>query len=569
MKGLTSCPARWAFESANRKPDEPFAATTLGTEMHTIYETFYDEEKVAIEDREPDLLTQMIEARAEELWGDQTLPENPTAPQKKALAANKKKWIKETTSRVMGILKIEDPKKVIVMRAHQKPDGTIVYEPESDTKPVSGIELGADQVEIAGIPFIGYIDRIRVDGYDTENRPFLVPEDYKSSKRVPWLRSGDTDDDGDQVTLYAEIIRIITGDLPEEARLLYTKVGKDRVVKITDRSLARAISRFVKANSVMDSSCSSGEFSATKTSFCGWCPLVDSCPTAIKNGTDRAATNTNPVVLGIPTVRPLGGSTPTSMKGDDLPVISADEVTVVTRTAEDMKDGKGSLQVRPEEREAAEAALAQQKPAVPTMMVKEKSAEAVNEGEAEMTNNGFLSHKDKVPYDEFMPNSDELNPNSYAAVAVFDVTEIALTRLVKEFGTGISVGQIRSLSAVFAQIVNRAFFEITGKRDGDNGVSIWQTGVSTRIRFALRTVLNTYDDIPILGGSDEHWEDWIEKTVRRITAIARIAVGIWETDQTEVEGDKPWEALVEKSDEATKAPAEKKTTRKTSTGKKE
>ena len=592
MKSITKCPARWAYESANRKVDEPFAATTLGTEMHSIYEHVYDESKVAPEDRDPDLFTQLIDDRAEKMWGDSTLPEGATAVQKRALAANKKKWIKETTARVMGILKIEDPKGVEVMKAHQKPNGQIVFAPEEGTKPITGIELAADNVKIAGIPFIGYIDRVRVDGYDEDGIPFLVPEDYKSSKRVPWLKPGDSDDDGDQIRLYAEIIRILTGFLPEEGVLLYTKVGKQRVVKITERSLAKAIARFVKANTIMDKTCSAGEFPADQTTFCGWCPLVDTCPTAIKNGVERASTNPTPVNLGIPTVRSLGARAPKTLTGDELPVVSPDSITVITRTAEDMKDGMGSLQVRPEEREAAEAAHAieiaanastpdpkndpapAQMSEVPTMMNSEKSAEADNEGAVMSAPEGFLSHIDKVPYAEML-DDNSLNPNSYASMAVFGLTELAIEKLVKEYGNGIGLGHIRALTAVFAKVVNRAFYEITGKRDGDRNVSIWQTGISTRIRGALRTVLTNYDDLPLLGGSDERWEDWTNKTVKRIVAIAKIAVETWEVDQTEIDEERPWDALVEKGSgkvepsgaspsEAPAAPVAKASARRTS-----
>lgn len=568
MKSVTKCAARWAFESVAPKTDDPFAATTLGTEMHTIYETFYDESKVQVVERVPELLEQMIRARADVLWSEDTLTEK-SAVALRALAKNKEKWLKEITSRVMGILKIEDPQKVVVLQAHERADRTIVYSEEEGTKPISGLEYAAEGIEIAGIPFIGYIDRISVDGQDGDGIPFLIPEDYKSSKRVPWLKRGDSDDDGDQINIYAEVLRIVTGYLPEVGRLLYTKVGKAREINITERKVNKTIQRYVKAYSIMDKSCSTGAFEASETSFCGWCPLVDTCPVASLAGKDRAATNVNPVNLGIPTVRALGAPAPLDAEGNELPTVSEDSIVPATRTWEDMQDGKAKVQERVEETvivaETVETKEAAPISEDPTMMEDERSADADERGGKTVSDYLILNPKEKVPYEEFAVD-DSLNANAYASTAVFGLTELALETLVKEYGTNVGVGHIRALTDTFAKIVNRAYFRITGKRDGDPGISIWQSGLSVRIRGALRSVLGIYNDIPLLGGTDETWESWVESTVGRIVVIATIAVDTWETDHSENDDSAPWAVLVERG---SGSPEAKKTiTRRTAATKK-
>ena len=550
MKGLTHCPARWAFESATPKTDDPFAATTLGTEMHSIYEVFYDDEKVPVDGRDREVLERMILARADELWGEHTLT-SKSAAAKRSLEANRKKWIKEVSDRVYGILKIESPKEVEVFRGHMTQDRRIVYAPEDGSSPVSGLELSADGIQIAGIDFIGYIDRVRVDGYDKDGIPFLVPEDYKSSKRVPYLKRGDSDDDGDQVVIYAEVIRILTGFLPEKVRLLYTKPGKERTIRISETRVNRAVKRFVEANSIMDRTCSAGAFDAEETTFCSWCPLVDTCPTARAAGKDRSATNVNPVNLGIPTVRALGAPRLINRNMDELPVISEDAVVPVTRTWEDMQDGGAREQSRPEVIVVDQAVSEEPEPAeniavVPTMMVSDESAEPDNERDESMSKETpLLSYKDKPAYVEFVDDEGNLNPNSYASMAVFGLTELSVELLVKE-SADLTKRQIEDLTFTFAKVVNRAFYALTGKRDGDSGVSLWQSGLTTRIRGALRTVLNAYSDIPIVGGEDADWEDWIEKTVRRIVVIAQVAVTTWEQDHTEINDEPTWDAVVER-----------------------
>lgn len=550
MKGLTHCPARWAFESATPKTDDPFAATTLGTEMHSIYEVFYDDEKVPVDGRDREVLERMILARADELWGEHTLT-SKSAAAKRSLEANRKKWIKEVSDRVYGILKIESPKEVEVFRGHMTQDRRIVYAPEDGSSPVSGLELSADGIQIAGIDFIGYIDRVRVDGYDKDGIPFLVPEDYKSSKRVPYLKRGDSDDDGDQVVIYAEVIRILTGFLPEKVRLLYTKPGKERTIRISETRVNRAVKRFVEANSIMDRTCSAGAFDAEETTFCSWCPLVDTCPTARAAGKDRAATNVNPVNLGIPTVRALGATRLINRNMDELPVISEDAVVPVTRTWEDMQDGGAKEQSRPEVIVVDQAVSEEPEPAeniavVPTMMVSDESAEPDSERDESMSKETpLLSYKDKPAYVEFVDDEGNLNPNSYASMAVFGLTELSVELLVKE-SADLTKRQIEDLTFTFAKVVNRAFYALTGKRDGDSGVSLWQSGLTTRIRGALRTVLNAYSDIPIVGGEDADWEDWIEKTVRRIVVIAQVAVTTWEQDHTEINDEPTWDAVVER-----------------------
>lgn len=554
MKGLTKCSAKWLHSSISPKPTDPFSPLNLGSEMHGIFEVFYDTRIVPVARRDVGLLEYMIEARADIIWAI-PLDENGNAVTDhkiiRSLADMRKKWVAIMRQATLGILNIEDPKKVVVFEGFRTEDGKVVYRDSGEEKlsPISGIELDATDIRIAGVPFIGYIDRIRVDGYDKNGIPFLVAEDYKSSKRVPYLKPGEEDDDGDQVVIYAEVIRVLTGMLPEYSSLIYTKVGKERIINITDRRLTKSLDRLVVASEKMDAYSSTGVFPAVEEKFCAWCPLVASCPVAIRNGvTSRVEGTPGAVELGIPTVRHQGSPTPVDAQGSDLPTIPALAVTAATRTAQDVidepRDVKGPRDFDDPIHDSAEKHAVIWLAETPTMMVEEQS-ESTDVDKVSDMNKPLFPEREKPPFEECVQG--DLNTASYASMAVFGLTTTALKLLEKEYGSKVMPNQVSALSDVLARVVNHATYALTGQRDGDKGFSLWQTGISTRIRGVLHVILETYPDIPILGGTAEGWNAWIDLTVQRICFIAQTSYDLWDNNHTGIEaeeGDKIFDALL-------------------------
>ena len=119
-----------------------------------------------------------------------------------------------------------------------------------------------------------------------------------------------------------------------------------------------------------------------------------------------------------------------------------------------------------------------------------------------------------------------LNPNSYSAMAVFGTVSLAVKRLAAA-AQPITGKTVRALAGTYAHIVETVQVEFTG------GTSV-QEGMSTRLRGALHTAIETIPE-PFGGDADE-WNTWVEQVTKRVRAIARASVALFEDGP----GTEPW-----------------------------
>jgi putative RecB family exonuclease len=163
-------------------------------------------------------------------------------------------------------------------------------------------EWPLDAVEVAGVPFTGFIDRADIarDGERFGCRNL----DFKSGKYKGVAPFGD--DHGDQLRLYAAAVQVADGRLPIAADLLYIGARRARSASLARREMAATLDGFARAWVDLKRHVAAQAFPATPTPLCGWCPLVNGCPAAARDGrAARVEGLPNAAELGIPVLRPL------------------------------------------------------------------------------------------------------------------------------------------------------------------------------------------------------------------------------------------------------------------------
>lgn len=389
-------------------------------------------------------------------------------------------WLRAVMDKVEPLWKIEDPKKIDVIANEEKFDG----------------------LELGGVPFIGFIDR-------TERLP-------DGSVRISDLKTGKAttaaeakrwgDDDGDQLRLYVAAYMARYGERPKSAALLYTSAGRSRQVSITKPQVQKALDRFTRNWNTLKRSVRSQVFPCKTSALCGWCPLVNTCPAALSEEKEARKE-------GLPT-------------SAELPIpVKANKVD----------DGLDSLVAHLEntypendEIDVFEAAEMGHEDTHPAHLVGGKTIEETNVIE------GFAD-RERRPYDD-PPKNGDLDPNSYAATALFGLTGMAVEILGKA-DVRLTKSAIRAFSGTLAHIVLAAQEDMVGEED-------WYTGANTRIRGALRSVLDVSP--PPFGGDASAWKQWVNRSVKRCVAIAETVVEIHQGDHL----DKPWLILAVDDDEA-------------------
>ena len=123
--------------------------------------------------------------------------------------------------RVAGIFELEDPRQVLVRRT----------------------EWPLDTVEVAGVPFTGFIDRADIVG-DGERVGCRIV-DFKSGRYKGVAPFGD--DHGDQLRVYAEAVRAADGRMPIAADLLYIGARRARSVSLSRREMSATLEGFARA----------------------------------------------------------------------------------------------------------------------------------------------------------------------------------------------------------------------------------------------------------------------------------------------------------------------------------
>jgi len=104
-----------------------------------------------------------------------------------------------------------------------------------------------------------------------------------NSGKVPNLHFGDKH--GEQLRIYALALAASNKyEKPEAAEVIYTQHLELRTVDLSDAALDLTLEKFQKAWVAHNKQVASQEFSTKTTALCGWCPAVDVCPAAQKDG---------------------------------------------------------------------------------------------------------------------------------------------------------------------------------------------------------------------------------------------------------------------------------------------
>lgn len=445
-KAMHSCPARMVSDRATPSGFDLFSATEKGSAAHTVLERLYQlppgrrdkQHAMAI-------LTEMSR---------ETPRSDDDVDYAKAIGADPvryNQWIAEVDASMRGIWAIEDP---ITVEVH-------------------ATELRLDGIEVGGVPFKGFIDRIDVleDGG-------LGVVDYKTGKDKSKVNKHFDDDHGDQIRLYIEALRASTGVKPRGGALLYITHGKKRRVAISDAEVRKTVRGFAQSWTDLRKAVDTQHFATSVSALCGWCPLVDSCPAAIEAGkVDRKGGAPSAAELGIGTLRPDGTLIPFRRPRPD----------------------------------AAEL------PAAAHLSVEGEPPEELEQGAHAMSGND-RPWKEAKPYEGDSVDG-HLSLNSYAATAVFGLASLAAEQL-STGGQKVGPAPVKALTALLATVVLEAQEVVT------NGTRDFQFGANTRIRGVLRTSL---DVIPLpFGGDTEAWTKWAGRTHNFIVAVAGTAIDLFD-----------------------------------------
>lgn len=485
-KSMQSCAARWVGERLLRSEDEnPFDPAPLGTSGHAVLEDLFDIELFDPSMRTIDTAASIVERNADTLWKD-----NPEAPDnvRADTLINRYRWKQEVRTSYEGLWTIEDPTSINVY----------------------GREMQIDGLTINTVPTNGFIDRVRegVAEYGVyKGKEGLIAEDYKTGK-VPSkynLRFGD--DHGDQLRIYAAALEAKTGEKPVGATVLYTKFGEKRDIDLSKKEMDKTLKTFKLSWDRHNKYMKNATFPTKTSALCGWCPLVNACPVAKADGKEAKIEGLlSATDLGIPSLRPGAAAAPSVPLPDSQ---IDDDDNLVLFTPDLSKISAEDLAIA--EREAAAAAHMHVSGMTPTNESQEDEMTIIEDKVWEETVNG------------------ELNPNSYAAIAVFGTASLALDELTKA-GIEPKGSLVNALNFTFLSIVAEAQFHWTGSRS-------LQAGANTRLRGALRSVIQS---LPLPFGQDEAaWDAWAEAALKRTKALTAVSLKGWgeETPQ------RPWAAL--------------------------
>ncbi|MDE0653539.1 MAG: PD-(D/E)XK nuclease family protein [bacterium] len=230
------CPQRWKFRYVDRLPDPPGEAAVAGTFAHRVLEELLE---LAPDER----TLESAKSLAKQVWAETESEKDFEALDLDADGVRNFKWT--AWRAIEGLWDLEDPKTVDIVATETE---------------VS--------VEIGGVPFVGYIDRVE------EGADGLVVSDYKSG-RAPGRRFAE----GrlEQVLLYAAALAEIHGTPPARARLMYLGQRIDEVT-VTADAIAEVTRRLADTWEELQERAATGDFPPQPGPLCGWCAFVRHCP---------------------------------------------------------------------------------------------------------------------------------------------------------------------------------------------------------------------------------------------------------------------------------------------------
>ena len=499
-KAMKSCLARFVGEKLLPREDDPFSDSELGTSTHAVGEDLYN-----LPAAERTLLTfdRLRAEHAEKKWSAEEFAKSGI-DDATAWDQRKERWLNEINRLGRGIFDIENPADQVV---HET-------------------EMSFDGVLIAGVPAMGFIDR--VDVVKVRNRDRFKAIDLKTGKmKSPFDLRRYGDDHGDQIRLYSDAIREVTGESAAIGEIHYTQFGTAREISLSEMNMEKTRKDFRTAWDVHNRSVEAGVFPTKAGPLCSWCPLVNACPAAAAAGktvSDRVKVEpASAVALGIPTVRPdaakpLGtkvaviepvgvASTKPAPAAPSAPAPRNDVPPVDPyETVVDVSSlGQSRLVL-----DAANAASAAHVP----------SDKAASTGTGTPAMNTLFS--EGKPWEPVI--NGKLNAASYAAMAVTSLPQIAGELLV-EAGRPLNGSTIDRLTDLLAEII------VTVQKDVRGGEFSWDDGINTRIRGALRTTISTLP-LPWDATTDAEWEAWQVQATKRTAVFIRKAVRLFELGDT-------------------------------------
>lgn len=229
------CPRKWKHRYIDRLPDPPGQPALVGTFAHLVLEHLL---QLPTGHRSQQAAKKLARAHWRDIEQDADYVSlGLTDTESKAF-----RW--KAWEAIAGLWALENP------------DETEIHATEHEV-----------QVDIAGVPFRGIIDRI--DIVDSS----LVISDYKSGKApADRFRHRPLK----QVLLYAAAIEASTGQRPLGARLLY--LGQRTLgVQVTSKNLGQAVTELGDTWSSLVADCESGQFDPSTGPLCAWCPFLAEC----------------------------------------------------------------------------------------------------------------------------------------------------------------------------------------------------------------------------------------------------------------------------------------------------
>ena len=147
---MDDCIARWAGERLLPRGEDPWTGAAQGSVVHDFNERMFG---MLPPLRTREAVEAMLAAKGEEMW-----PVDPEAPPEviTAVLENRSRWTEEVRFAYAGLFEIEDPRKVRVL----------------------ALEYKIENIELDGVPVIGYVDRISEVVSDAEEFGMSI-DDYK------------------------------------------------------------------------------------------------------------------------------------------------------------------------------------------------------------------------------------------------------------------------------------------------------------------------------------------------------------------------------------------------------
>jgi putative RecB family exonuclease len=510
-----SCAVGMAAGRLIRDDDGPFEANQLGTAAHGVLEHLMSLPPEQRTKYESDQIAKRFRTDREFvlIYLDEDLADKVHALEGEELET----WYGEVRRRVYGLWDIEDPTTITV----------------HSNEMAFGARHGRE-VKIGKVPFVGFIDRVdKVLNLTTGEVEGYKVIDYKAGK----FKDGSGkfgDDYGDQIRIYIVAVTEAEGIVPSSGALYFITYGKARNIDISPEAIAGTVKKFERAYDRMNKLADDNFYPTKAGPLCSWCPLVNACPVAVAAGkkdlsdTDKDAKGVryvvegkkkkglSPIALGIPTV--------------GAPVVLDASAVTVTETkviAETTQAERGAAHIPDEQPAAVTPKIT--KPTVKKSTVTKKESTTMTTTAPSATT--AFKIKEGVNGRSAIDQDGTLFGNSDAAAAVWDLSSLAVEQLAAN-GQTVNAPNVLALTATYAKAVQEVQFALAG-------TSSYQEGVNARVRFALRTSVETFP--APWGGDAAAWAEYATSIKKRAGAISNTAVKLFGLG-TELP-DTPWAAL--------------------------